>query len=79
MSARRPVCAARPTGARDADADRGRVRQIGKRAAAEIRRAGTAGRARNARRLHRAEEFLEQEEIDSGIVVSRSPRWSSGT
>jgi hypothetical protein len=50
---------------------RGRVRQIGKRAAAEL----IAPELRNTievDRLGRAEEFIEQEETDSGIIVSRS-------
>jgi formylglycine-generating enzyme required for sulfatase activity len=49
---------------------RGRVKQIGKRRAAEL----IAPQFRDTPgpdRIGRAERFLEQEEIDSGIVVSR--------
>ena len=52
---------------------RGRVRQIGRRRAAEL----IAPELRDTRdedRLRRAGEFLEQEEVDSGIVVSRSAK-----
>jgi hypothetical protein len=52
---------------------RGRVRQIGRRRAAEL----IAPELRDTRdedRLMRAGEFLEQEEVDSGIVVSRSAK-----
>jgi formylglycine-generating enzyme required for sulfatase activity len=50
---------------------RGRVRQTGRRRAAEL----IAPELRDTpemERLRRAEQFLEQEEVDSGIVVSRS-------
>jgi formylglycine-generating enzyme required for sulfatase activity len=52
---------------------RGRVRQIGRRRAAEL----IAPELRDTReedRLSRAGQFLEQEEVDSGIVVSRSAK-----
>ncbi len=52
---------------------KGRLRQIGKRRAAEL----IAPQLRDtpaAERIGRAERFLEQEEVDSGIVVSRGPR-----
>jgi formylglycine-generating enzyme required for sulfatase activity len=52
---------------------RGRVRQVGKRLAAEW----IAPQFRDTpppERIGRAEQFLEQEEVDSGIVVSRSSK-----
>jgi formylglycine-generating enzyme required for sulfatase activity len=52
---------------------RGRVRQIGKRHAAEFI-APELRETRETERLRRAGQFLEREEVDSGIVVSRSAR-----
>ena len=52
---------------------RGRVRQIGKRRAAEFI-APELRDTREADRLRRAEQFLEQEEVDSGIVVAGPPK-----
>lgn len=52
---------------------RGRVKQIGKRKAAEL----IAPQMRDvpaAERIGKAEEFLEKEEVDSGIVVSRNSK-----
>ncbi len=52
---------------------KGRVRQIGRRRAAEL----IAPQLRDTaalERIGRAECFLEQEEVDSGIVVSRGPK-----
>ncbi len=52
---------------------RGRVKQIGKRLAAEL----IAPQLRDTpeeERIGRAERFLEQEEVDSGIVVSRGSK-----
>ncbi len=49
---------------------RGRVRQIGKRRAAELIAPQLRDRP-SSERIGGAERFLEQEEVDSGIVVSR--------
>jgi hypothetical protein len=52
---------------------RGRLRQVGSRRAAELIAPELRDTA-EAERLRRAEEFLDKEEVDSGIVVRRSAK-----